>query len=311
MSWEHTIGFSYFTFCQAIRITKANTAAFAVDRWTGDDHAGWYGEEVYQGVEDFNNERYSDFSTLLRMEFNEALQYFEDGSVDLLHIDGRHYFEDVQGEFELWRSKLSDRAVVLIHDTNVREREFEVHRFWSDLCKRYFNFNFMHGRGLGVLGVGKHCPPEIAALFSVVADEALTASIREAYARLGGSVALSFRASEALRLQATAQSSATEMAKQVEDLSSLVRQRATDLSDERCLRSDAEGLVTKLKGDLEDALNQLSTELQKSAEQADRLSSMEEIQTTLELSRQQLEQNSRRANFPLAARHRVVRQNVW
>src|SRR5690349_8731822 len=34
------LGFSYFSFCQAIRMAKLDTIAFAVDRWTGDEHAG-------------------------------------------------------------------------------------------------------------------------------------------------------------------------------------------------------------------------------------------------------------------------------
>src|SRR5664280_1083884 len=44
-------GFSFFAFCQAIRMAQLSTAAFAIDLWTGDEHAGFYGEEVYQGVE--------------------------------------------------------------------------------------------------------------------------------------------------------------------------------------------------------------------------------------------------------------------
>ena len=197
-------GFSYFAFCQAIRMAGLSTAAFAVDRWTGDEHAGFYGEEVYQGVEAYNGEQYSDISTLMRMAFADALQYFEDGSVDLLHIDGRHHFDDVKADFESWLPKLSDRAVVLFHDINVREREFGAHRFWSEVCKQYPHFSFVHGHGLGVLGVGKRCPSRVAALFNASAHAILTASIRNAYARLGRAVTLAFGASEAWQLRAAA-----------------------------------------------------------------------------------------------------------
>jgi hypothetical protein len=205
-------GFSYFAFCQAIRMAGLSTAAFAVDCWTGDEHAGHYGEEVYQSVEAFNMERYPDISTLMKMSFEDALPYFEEGSVDILHIDGSHYFDDVKSDFESWLPKLSNRAVVLFHDTNVRERKFGVHLLWSQVCERYPNFNFIHGHGLGVLGVGKDCPTSVAALFTACADPVLTASIRNAYARLGGAVTLSFRASEAARLQIAAQCSAAELA---------------------------------------------------------------------------------------------------
>ena len=204
-------GFSYFAFCQAIRMVGLSAAAFAVDRWTGDEHAGFYGEEVYPDVEAYNHEQYSDISTLMKMAFADAPQYFEDGSVDLLHIDGRHHFDDVKTDFEFWLPKLSARAVVLFHDTNVREREFGVHRFWSEVCRQYPNFNFVHGHGLGVLGVGKRCPSRVAALFNASADETLTASIRNAYARLGGAVTLAFRASEALQLRTAAAQEAGEL----------------------------------------------------------------------------------------------------
>jgi hypothetical protein len=230
-------GFSYFAFCQAIRMAGLTTAAFAVDRWTGDEHAGQYGEEVYQSVEAFNTGRYSDISTLMKMSFEDALPYFEDGSVDLLHIDGSHYFDDVKSDFESWLPKLSNRAVVLFHDTNVRERKFGVHLFWSQVCEHYPNFNFIHGHGLGVLGVGKECPAGVAALFAASADQVLTASIRNAYARLGGAVALSFRASEATRLQVAAQCSAAELA-------NVLNQR-----DEELLRTQSR--LAELQGSLE------------------------------------------------------------
>jgi hypothetical protein len=181
-------GFSFFAFCQAIRMAGLSTAAFAVDLWTGDEHAGFYGEEVYQSVESYCREHYSDIATLMRMSFADALQYFEDGSIDLLHIDGRHYEQDVRSDFENWLPKLSDRAVVLLHDVNVREREFGVHRVWSDLCNTYPSFSFNHGHGLGVLAVGRPVSAAIADLFNSSADEALTSSVRTAYARLGGAV---------------------------------------------------------------------------------------------------------------------------
>lgn len=178
-------GFSYFAICQGVRMAGLGTAAFAVDCWTGDEHAGHYGEDVFSSVAIYNQQHYADFSTLMRMSFNDALGYFSDSSIDLLHIDGRHYYDDVKSDFEAWLPKLSDRAVVLFHDTNVRERGFGVQRFWDALSQRYPSFHFVHGHGLGVLGFGAMVPPSVAALFNVARDEPTTASIRAAYARLG------------------------------------------------------------------------------------------------------------------------------
>src|SRR5216684_4389292 len=126
-------GYSYFVFCQAVQRLGLETRCYAVDTWKGDEHAEYYGEEVYEQVRVHHDRQYSAFSTLIRSTFDQALEHFSDGTVDLLHIDGRHYYEDVKHDFEMWRPKLSDRAVVLFHDTNVRERNFGVFKLWEEL----------------------------------------------------------------------------------------------------------------------------------------------------------------------------------
>ena len=34
---------------------------------------------------------------MMRMTFNEAVEKFEDKSIDVLHIDGSHHYDDVKG----------------------------------------------------------------------------------------------------------------------------------------------------------------------------------------------------------------------
>ncbi len=129
-------GVSYAAFCEALARFGGDSRAYAVDTWQGDEHAGHYGDEVYWDLRRFHDERFAGFSELLRCTFEDALPYFADGSVDLLHIDGFHTYEAVRGDFEAWRPKLSDQAVVLFHDTNMRERGFGVWRLWSELRER-------------------------------------------------------------------------------------------------------------------------------------------------------------------------------
>ncbi len=174
-------GYSYFCFCQAVRLFNVKASCYAIDTWQGDEHAGFYEEDVFQKVVS-RNEKYSSFSQLLRMRFDEALQHFPDGSIDILHIDGRHFYDDVKFDFEIWRTKLSDRAVVLFHDTEVRERNFGVWKLFEELSASFPTFNFLHGHGLGVLAV-KEVPAQVAALFD--AEKREPDEIRRAYARLG------------------------------------------------------------------------------------------------------------------------------
>lgn len=147
----HT-GNSYFTFCQAVRNANLNSKCYAVDTWAGDEHAGYYGDEVYQKVNHHNELNYARFSRLMRMTFDEALDYFSDGSIELLHIDGLHTYEAVRHDFDSWRPKLASNAIVLLHDINVRERNFGVWRLWEELREEYpNNMEFTHSHGLGVL----------------------------------------------------------------------------------------------------------------------------------------------------------------
>lgn len=171
-------GNSYFAFCQAIATLASAARAYAVDTWAGDEHAGYYGEDVFASVSRFNSEHFLQFSTLLRTTFDGARDYFPDGQVDLLHIDGLHSYEAVKHDFERWQSTLSTRAVVLFHDVNVREREFGVWRLWEELRQSYPHFEFVHSNGLGVLGVGENQAPLLQRLFALSGDVEIAASFR-------------------------------------------------------------------------------------------------------------------------------------
>ncbi len=178
-------GYSYFVFCRAVTSGGLPTRCYAVDHWMGDDHAGLYGNEVYERVRAHNDEHYSSFSRLIRATFDDARREVEDGTVDLLHIDGRHGYEDVKVDFETWLPKLSERGVVLFHDTKVVERGFGVYRLMAELREAYPMFEFDHGHGLGVVAVGSSAPQVVLDLCAAESVPALAGQIRSAYSRLG------------------------------------------------------------------------------------------------------------------------------
>ncbi|WP_290678805.1 class I SAM-dependent methyltransferase, partial [Halothiobacillus sp. 15-55-196] len=147
----HT-GNSYFSFCQSVKENGLSTKCYAVDTWQGDEHAGYYGDDVFSRVNTHNQALYAGCSRLLRMTFDDAVHYFTDGSIELLHIDGLHTYEAVKHDFETWLPKLAAAAVVLFHDTNVKERGFGVWKLWEELQAIYpNNMEFIHSHGLGVL----------------------------------------------------------------------------------------------------------------------------------------------------------------
>ena len=164
-------GVSYAAFCNAVQRLGLPAQCHAVDTWQGDEHAGHYGEDVFEDVARFNAERFPAISTMHRCTFDAALPWFGDGSVDILHIDGLHTYEAVKHDFDTWLPKLSRRGVVLFHDTEIRHADFGVWQLWAELSSRYPAFNFLHSAGLGVLAVGSDVPGALAAL----CQEALTA----------------------------------------------------------------------------------------------------------------------------------------
>lgn len=181
-------GTSYCAFCQAVDTLNTETRCFAVDTWEGDDQSGFYEKEVFDELSRYNESHYLHFSSLVRAKFDDAVSRFEDASIDLLHIDGYHDYGVARHDWETWLPKLSSRAVVLFHDTNVRNAGFGIHRLWSELAGDYPHFEFHHGSGLGVLGVGPDVPESVHRLFRASGDAAQSTLIRAVYARLGGGI---------------------------------------------------------------------------------------------------------------------------
>ncbi|QDM17946.1 class I SAM-dependent methyltransferase [Tardiphaga sp. vice278] len=181
-------GYSFAAVCQAVARFQIDSRCFAVDTWQGDEHAGFYPDAIFDEVSTYLNEHYSSFARLVRSTFDEALPHFEDGTVELLHVDGRHHYDDAKHDYKSWISKLAPNAVVLFHDINVRERGFGVYQLWDELKKQHQHFEFLHGNGLGVLGLGSDLPDRVKKLLALSNDPKSAAVVQDIYSRLGKAI---------------------------------------------------------------------------------------------------------------------------
>ena len=199
-------GDSYCAFCQAVSRHGLDTRCVAIDSWAGDVHLGEYEVDVLERLREHHDPLYGRFSELRQTTFDEAVSSFDDGSIDLLHIDGTHTYDAVSHDFATWLPKLSERAVVLLHDTQERSPGFGVWRLWEEVRDRYPSFEFLHGHGLGLLAVGADAPPGVATFLA--AADARPDEVRDLFAALGERVSL---ICETDRLRATVEEQAAAL----------------------------------------------------------------------------------------------------
>lgn len=147
-------GNSLVTILEACRLNNLDTKVYAVDTWVGDSHSKKYSNSIYEQLKNYVSLKYPDNCTLLRMKFEEAIDNFDDKSIDLLHIDGYHTYDAVKKDFEDYLPKVKDNGIILFHDVLVKDADFGVHLFWEEVSKRYPTFIQENGTGLGVLLVG-------------------------------------------------------------------------------------------------------------------------------------------------------------
>lgn len=144
------VDWGYSTFSFAIpRIGHT----YGVDNFTGDDFVGT--DELRKKYDFVMMKReklhLQDNLTLIEGDFTDVAQTW-DKTIDILHIDGIHKYEDIKRDFETWSKFVTDDGIILLHDTcveSLNSRDYGVKKFFDELDMP--KFTFTHCYGLGVI----------------------------------------------------------------------------------------------------------------------------------------------------------------
>ena len=153
-------GCSSFAFMQAIKDFKLSTQFYAIDTWAGDDFTkNDYENDVYKTFKKTSDSVFDNNIHMLRMTFDEANSKFEDNSVDIIHIDGSHHYDDVKRDFESWLPKIKKDGIIILHDISediVLGDIMGSHKYWCELKEKFLNtIEFDFSWGLGVIFLSK------------------------------------------------------------------------------------------------------------------------------------------------------------
>ncbi len=151
-------GCSSFAFMQAIKDNQLNTIIYPVDLWEAGDTFTLhdYEQDIYSFFKNIKEQEFSNINVnMMKMSFDEACLIFEDQSIDLLHIDGSHAYEDVKHDFMKWLPKLKSNALVLFHDISEQllyGEKLGSSIFWKEIKEKYkWTIEMQYSWGLGIL----------------------------------------------------------------------------------------------------------------------------------------------------------------
>ncbi len=151
-------GCSSFAFMQAVKTNHLQTKIYAIDLWEADDEFTMhdYEQDVFGFFMQVYESEFSDITVeIMKMSFDDALRCFDDCSIEILHIDGSHAYEDVRHDFETWLPKLKRDGIILFHDISEQllyEKTLGSCVFWKELKEEYpYTAEMQQSWGLGIL----------------------------------------------------------------------------------------------------------------------------------------------------------------
>jgi GT2 family glycosyltransferase/glycosyltransferase involved in cell wall biosynthesis len=172
---------AHLAFCQAVAEQNLASRCVAVRRARANESAA--DDQAWQYADETATEYFSNISQLVEADAIQAASDFADGSIEVLLIDDVDSGETVRRELEIWRSKLSVNALVLLHGTSL-ERQDSPRNAWLNFVVEKAAAYFREGIGLSVATnrAAAKASPFRTALF----DE--TAALAEGYRLIAQSI---------------------------------------------------------------------------------------------------------------------------
>lgn len=183
-------GRSLFTAAQAARHLTPAPQCIGIDTWQGDRHTTHYDDAIGAGVRRTAADAFPDTVVTIQGTFDQARSRFADGSLDLLLIDGLHTYEAVRHDFETWQPTLSNRGIVLLHDSTHVGGDFGVWRYVADLRRSHPMLELRHTEGLAVVVVGD-ADPALQGMLATLASQPDVGNALEALTHAMGQMSCS------------------------------------------------------------------------------------------------------------------------
>ena len=138
---------AHLAFCQTVADQNLGSRCVAVRRARANESA--VEDPAWQYAQKTTTNLFANISQLVEADAVQAAADFAEGSIEVLLIDDVDSGETVRRELEIWRSKLSARALVLLHGTNL-ERQDSPQNAWLNFVGEKAEAYFGEGIGLGV-----------------------------------------------------------------------------------------------------------------------------------------------------------------
>jgi predicted O-methyltransferase YrrM len=119
---------------------------YGIDCFEGDEHAGFRNTFKYVNLKK-KQLRYENI-TFIKDYFDNCAKEWS-LPIDILHIDGRHKYEDIENDYQTWSKFLNKNGVILLHDTCCYNTDYGVHEFFDQI--NISKVNFTNSFGLGII----------------------------------------------------------------------------------------------------------------------------------------------------------------